>query len=93
MSRHSRATEVSVKSRYAGGILTVEVGDNGCGLSDGRLEDPLSFGIRGMRERARAHRGDMQVTGKPGRGTVVSITFPVSASNRAEGGPRRPEKP
>ena len=45
-------------------------------------------GIRGMVERARMHQGEVQVVGKAGSGTRVSIAFRITQDGRAEAASR-----
>lgn len=39
-------------------------------------ESPTSFGLLGMRERARTLGGHLDILSRPGEGTLVSLTLP-----------------
>ncbi len=52
VSKHAQASRVSVDLSLAGGVLSLEVSDNGRGLTDDDLAKHKSFGIRGLHERA-----------------------------------------
>ena len=74
--RHSKATETTITLSAQRGRVRVSIHDNGIGF------DPLavseqSYGIRGMRERAKLLGGQLRITSRPGRGTTVTVTAPL----------------
>ena len=77
VARHSKASQVTVKlvRRYSEVVLTVS--DNGRGITTEEMESPRSFGVMGMRERARALGGTVTISGAPGEGTTVEATLPL----------------
>jgi signal transduction histidine kinase len=85
--KHSAArhVEVTVEQRTCG--LTVEVADDGRGFLPGR-RDVTSLGVLGMRERAAALGGDLQIDSILGKGTKVRLTLPLSQDDL-----KQPEKP
>ncbi|MCV5649352.1 histidine kinase, partial [Escherichia coli] len=62
VSKHAQATRVRVDLTLAGGVLTLEVNDNGRGLSPADLAKARSFGIRGLHERASTVGGWVELT-------------------------------
>src|SRR5688500_197120 len=52
ISKHARATKVSIDLSLVRDVLSLEVSDNGRGLSQQDLAKARSFGIRGLHERA-----------------------------------------
>ncbi|HKH77742.1 MAG TPA: PAS domain S-box protein, partial [Rubrobacteraceae bacterium] len=66
--RHSEARRVWVAVGVEGGRLWAEVSDDGRGFGP---ETPAGLGTRGMRERARALGGDLEIRSTPGAGTTV----------------------
>ena len=52
VSKHAQATRVQIDLSLAGGVLSLEISDNGRGLSQDDLAKARSFGIRGLHERA-----------------------------------------
>ena len=78
VTRHSRATQVTVSVRRAGDVLTLGVTDNGVGFSPDSLSGLDSLGLVGMRERALACGGTLMVQGKPGEGTAIIVTIPLA---------------
>ena len=54
------------------------------------LEAMGSFGLRGMRERARLAGGDLSVESEPGDGCVISVWVPAGAPARQREGPEPP---
>lgn len=79
VARHSRATAVEVEFSEAAGLATLIVRDNGQGISRAQREDLHSIGLLGMRERAAAFDGSVEISGSPGRGTTVVVRLPVES--------------
>jgi PAS domain S-box-containing protein len=75
VARHAHATLVDASLHKNGNHLTLEVRDNGVGISD--VPDINRFGILGMRERAYVFGGDVMIHGSPGQGTLVTVRIPV----------------
>jgi PAS domain S-box-containing protein len=80
IAKHANATRVSVLLATSEDHFALEVSDNGNGLADGERLKPGSFGIRGMRERARQFGGSFSIVGVPGRGTRASLHLPIRRS-------------
>ncbi|MDD5723386.1 MAG: PAS domain S-box protein [Syntrophales bacterium] len=81
--RHARATSVDVALRVGDGNLVLEVIDNGLGFSAENPPKTGSFGLLGMRERALAIGGVVDIKSSPGRGTKVrlSVSFDTQTVN------------
>jgi PAS domain S-box-containing protein len=75
--RHAAASEVTVRLEKKDDTLTLEVRDNGVGIREGRIFDPHSLGIIGIRERVLLLGGEAVISGKPGEGTLVGVTIPL----------------
>jgi signal transduction histidine kinase len=78
ISKHAQATKVSVDLSLARGVLSVEVIDNGHGLSPDDLAKARSFGIRGLRERAGTVGGWVDLSSDAG-GTTLMLSVPVES--------------
>ncbi len=77
--RHARASNLWISVTVEPPKAHITVSDDGRGLRPGR---PDSFGITGMRERARRIGANLDVRSAPGGGTVVEIalgTDPLTA--------------
>lgn len=77
VSKHAQATKVSVDLTLAGGVLSIEVTDNGCGLNSEDLAKTRSFGIRGLHERAETVGGWVDISSNP-HGTSLILSVPLS---------------
>jgi len=73
VTRHAKATAVWIRLEESQGLLTLEVRDNGCGISHEKIVDAQSLGLLGMRERAELFGGDVAITGHAAGGTVVTL--------------------
>ncbi|MDP1691403.1 MAG: histidine kinase [Burkholderiaceae bacterium] len=78
VSKHAQAGKVSIDVSLAGGVLSIEVSDNGCGLTAEDLAKAKSFGIRGLRERADMVGGWVDFS-TSGGGTTLILSVPVGA--------------
>ena len=79
--RHASATEVEIALSTRGGRLVMEVRDNGTGFTDARRRTGV-FGVAGMQERALELGGKLRVISRPGVGTRVRLTVPLSDSEQ-----------
>lgn len=77
VARHAKASQVSIDLVEADGQITLEVSDNGRGISEQEMQKQASFGLLGMRERAALLGGEATITGQPGKGTRVVVQIPV----------------
>jgi signal transduction histidine kinase len=76
ISKHARATRVTVDLSMSGGVLQLEVSDNGRGVSKEDLVKARSFGIRGLHERAGTVGGWVDLSSGP-RGTTLILSVPL----------------
>jgi signal transduction histidine kinase len=77
VARHARATEATVRLEVDDGWLSLEVRDDGVGVSPETLARANSLGVLGMRERARIAGGDLEVAGAPGQGAAIRARLPL----------------
>jgi len=78
VARHSGATEVTVQVTEAQGKVTVEVHDNGRGIAPEDQGKRGSFGLLGIRERARLLGGNAIIGNHPSGGAVVTAHMPLA---------------
>ncbi|HEV7664786.1 MAG TPA: ATP-binding protein, partial [Chloroflexota bacterium] len=77
--RHARATSVQLRLRRAQRAITLEVRDDGIGLAaNPQPAVGEHLGMFGMRERARLLGGELRAASASPRGTLVTVTIPVS---------------
>jgi signal transduction histidine kinase len=76
VARHAGADRVHITLSADADGITMEISDNGCGISAAAIERPASFGLMGMRERASYFGGSIRLYGTPGEGTRVMVHFP-----------------
>lgn len=85
--RHAHARQVLIRLVVDGPpqpVLYLEVRDDGIGAPPQALEAARSYGVMGMRERARHFGGTLQVEGTPGVGTRVRLSMPLSLPTPGE---------
>jgi signal transduction histidine kinase len=77
IGRHAGASEAGVILESVDDGLSLEVRDNGRGITEDEVNRRLSLGILGMEERAARLGGHIRFTGIPGHGTTVRVTIPL----------------
>ena len=75
--RHSAATEVSLNFISGKNKLKLIFTDNGQGIEEDQVSSPKSFGLIGMKERAKSCGGDLIIKGMKGKGTKLVVTIPI----------------
>lgn len=80
VSKHANASEVHIDLSLAGGVLSLEISDNGRGLSQEDLAKTRSFGIRGLHERAETVGGWIDLSSGPG-GTTMMLSIPLTGED------------
>ena len=83
VSKHAQATAVTVDLVVSAGTLSVEVSDNGRGWQDADLAKSGSFGLRGLRERAKLVGGWIDLVSGT-QGSTILLTVPLSGSGAAD---------
>ncbi len=81
--RHAVATRVDVRAKVHGDNLLLEISDNGKGISLWDVNSRQSLGLLGMRERASLIHGTVDITSRPGMGTTLAVTIPLSTKAAA----------
>ncbi|MDZ7643131.1 MAG: sensor histidine kinase [Woeseiaceae bacterium] len=82
--RHADATRVLVALRATDGHVELRIVDNGRGLDESRLRSSQRLGVIGMRERAKAAGGRLQIVSPPSGGTEVRVVLKPDPSAGGE---------
>ena len=78
IGKYAACTQVKIDLSGAEDVLTLEVTDNGQGLLAADFSKPRSFGIRGLKERAKAIGGWLDVSSQAGQGTSIILSVPTA---------------
>jgi signal transduction histidine kinase len=81
ISKYAQCSQVKIDLSDAEGVLTLEISDNGQGISQEALSNPAAFGIRGLKERAKVAGGWLDLSTRPGQGTTVILTIPLDGGS------------
>jgi PAS domain S-box-containing protein len=84
VARHAHAGTVWISVKERPGRVTMEVCDNGKGISDEMLRNPATMGLLGMKERALAAGGEVRISRRPTGGTSVQVTLPLPDTTSKE---------
>ena len=82
VARHSGATEASIELSAGDNWDELTITDNGSGMSEADIKDRRSYGLQGMRERARFFGGKLDIVSASGKGTTVRVRIPVRHQSR-----------
>jgi signal transduction histidine kinase len=83
-TRYAQASRVDITLGLRCSELGLEVRDNGLGFDLAAAAKRKSFGLLGMRERALALGGHVDIISAPGQGTVIGVTIPLDPDNAKE---------
>ena len=78
ISKHAQASRAQLDLAFAGGVLSLEISDNGRGLLPDDLAKARSFGIRGLQERAGTVGGWVDLSSNAS-GTTLILSVPLPA--------------
>lgn len=85
VARHAAASRTQISFTQTRDQLSLEVTDNGRGISPEELAGRRSLGLVGIRERAIGCGGELEIQGEAGRGTVVKVRIPCGTGSIEEG--------
>jgi PAS domain S-box-containing protein len=75
-ARHSHARTVTLELRQDRDTAILKIRDDGVGFSEEKK--PNGLGLRTMQYRAAVIKGTLKIDSKPGSGTLVTCSFPLS---------------
>jgi hypothetical protein len=73
--RHANPSRLEISIEYEKHSVRLSIRDNGCGFV--KSGDLLGFGLRGIRKRAAAISGRLEIASQPGEGTRIEVTAPL----------------
>lgn len=73
VTRHAKADKIYISLKDCDGGVTLQVRDNGIGISKKQITNLRSLGLLGIRERALVWGGKVDIIGTPNKGTTVTI--------------------
>jgi len=76
VARHSGATRVDISLRADTDHFILKIVDNGRGVTAADLRNPKSLGLLAIRERAFLLGGNVDIEGKDGKGTTLTLSIP-----------------
>lgn len=80
--KHAQAKEVEIRVDLGDTKVRGEIVDDGVGFdSDDDIKSLGSFGLRGMKERVELLQGELDISSRPGKGTVMTFGLPVWRDN------------
>ena len=81
VSKYAQCTQVKIDVSDAEDVLTLEISDNGLGISAAALDNPAAYGIRGLKERAKVVGGWLDLSTREGVGTTVILSIPLKGAH------------
>lgn len=80
--RHSKCQSIGIRISLRNRIFSMEVSDDGCGISEAQLA--LPYCLRSLKERAKHLGGTLKIVSAQAQGTTILLQFPVTHSNSAK---------
>ncbi len=82
VTKHAHAQRVEISLAYMGDTVTLDIQDDGAGMSENTNGTHAAggFGLIAMRERAEALGGRVTLESAPGEGTTIAVELPVRAA-------------
>jgi signal transduction histidine kinase len=80
IAKHAQCTRVKIDLSGDEDVLTLEISDNGQGASALDLSKPKSFGLRGLKERAKTVNGWVDISSTAGSGMAITLSVPLAAT-------------
>jgi len=80
VSKYAQCSLVQIDISDAKNFLTMEISDNGVGISEHDMLKPDAFGIRGLHERARTIGGWLDISTRQGAGTSITLSVPLASA-------------
>lgn len=81
VARHSHAKRLKVSLEHKDSNIILTIADDGKGFDKDKIADKRTLGILGMKERTSMIGGAYEITGTPGKGTVVVVSIPLTNQN------------
>ena len=77
VAKHAHASLVVVRLQRENGAISLEIRDNGRGISESDMNKPKSFGLRGIRERISSLNGEFSVIQAEQGGSYLALRVPT----------------
>jgi PAS domain S-box-containing protein len=87
VARHASASRLRVALHVQRDQLSLEIVDDGRGIAAAHLDNRRTLGLLGMRERAMAWGGVLDIHSPPEGGTVVTLRLPLPGSAQERDAP------
>jgi signal transduction histidine kinase len=88
VAKHAgRDTHVTCRLHHTHGNLTVRIADDGVGFDP--AQTPAGAGLGNIRDRIQTMGGSVELTSRPGRGTVLTLSLPWPPRHRDSRPPAR----
>ncbi len=77
--KHAQARKIEIVLRFQPQVVELSVNDDGCGFDPQAAAANGHFGLRGLKERARALDAELALDSQPGRGTRLHLKLPAAS--------------
>ncbi len=79
IAKHARCDLVTIDLTDSGNVLTLEISDNGQGISAMEQGKPKAYGLKGLQERAKSVGGWLDISTNVGKGTSIILSVPLQS--------------
>ncbi|MDD5030452.1 MAG: histidine kinase [Rhodoferax sp.] len=78
ISKHAKCSAVDIRLSSDSNYLTLEISDNGQGMTHATPSQQGGFGLKGLQERAKTVGGWIDISSIPNAGTAITLTIPLA---------------
>lgn len=79
ITKYAECTQVRIDLSDSENLLTLEISDNGKGISPADRSKLKAFGLKGLQERARTVGGWLDISSRPKKGTSITLSIPLNS--------------
>jgi len=77
ITRYAKASRVDINISYYNDLFVLEIVDNGIGIPKDKINSIDSFGLLGIREKAKSIGGNIFINGEKDKGTTIRVELKI----------------
>jgi signal transduction histidine kinase len=83
IAKHAHCDLVTIELTDSGNVLTLEINDNGQGISALEQAKAKAYGLKGLQERAKSVGGWLDISTSAGKGSSIILSVPLHPSSES----------
>jgi signal transduction histidine kinase len=83
IAKYAKCDLVTIDLTDSGNVLTLEINDNGQGITAGEQGKAKAYGLKGLQERAKSVGGWLDISTSAGKGTSIILSVPLAPESES----------